>query len=373
MKSILETARAVQPTRRQAAVLALTGLAATTAITAATAAASDIRTVTAAQRAADQQTLLNLINAYRAQNGLGAVKHSATVASVMEGEAIRQFKAGAFSHGTEFLYNSKVQGYSFVREVIALSYNDDLNQLLNFWKSSPPHRAAILAPQANVIGIGFCYGHGTSLPWRVLGNVGIYRYEAGKGPNDYVSTITSISTFSNGSSEVSAYALNDKLADHYNANGGVATFGLPAGNFFTSVDGGIVQNFTQDRTIYWTAATGAQNVYWGGAIGGRYAGQNYENGSWGYPASSEYEFIGSMRQDFIKNGSVTSVYWTPSTGARAIMETGAISAHWYALGGPAAIGFPVTDEVRWIDGVTRVTFSSGTTINWTEARGVWVS
>ena len=121
MKSFLETARAVQPTRRQAAVLALTGLAATTAITAATAAGSDIRTVTAAQRAADQQTLLNLINAYRAQNGLGAVKHSATVASVMEGEAIRQFKAGYFSHGTEFIYNAKVQGYSFVREVIALS------------------------------------------------------------------------------------------------------------------------------------------------------------------------------------------------------------------------------------------------------------
>ena len=368
MKSFLETARAVQPTRRQAAVLALTGLAATTAITAATAAASDIRTVTAAQRAADQQTLLNLINAYRAQNGLGAVKHSATVASVMEGEAIRQFKAGAYSHGTEFLYNSKVQGYSFVREVIALSYNDDLNQLLNFWKSSAPHRAAILAPQANVIGIGFCYGHGTSLPWRVLGNVGIYRYEAGKGPNDYVSTIT----FSNRPSEVSTYALNDKLADHYNARGGVDFFGLPTGNPFSSVDGGIIQNFAKGRTIYWTTSTGAHDVFWGGAIGGRYAGSDFER-NWGYPMNSEYEFLGSMRQDFIKNGVIMSLYWTPSTGARAIIETGAISAHWYALGGPAAIGFPVTDEVRWIDGITRVTFSSGTTINWTEARGTWVS
>ena len=368
MKSFLETARAVQPTRRQAAVLALTGLAATTAITAATAAGSDIRTVTAAQRAADQQTLLNLINAYRAQNGLGAVKHSATVASVMEGEAIRQFKAGAYSHGTEFLYNSKVQGYSFVREVIALSYNDDLNQLLNFWKSSAPHRAAILAPQANVIGIGFCYGHGTSLPWRVLGNVGIYRYEAGKGPNDYVSTIT----FSNRPSEVSTYALNDKLADHYNARGGVDFFGLPTGNPFSSVDGGIIQNFAKGRTIYWTTSTGAHDVFWGGAIGGRYAGSDFER-NWGYPMNSEYEFLGSMRQDFIKNGVIMSLYWTPSTGARAIIETGAISAHWYTLGGPAAIGFPVTDEVRWIDGVTRVTFSSGTTINWTEARGTWVS
>ena len=62
-----------------------------------------------------------------------------------------------------------------------------------------------------------------------------------------------------------------------------------------------------------------------------------------------------------------------STGARVIIETGAISARWYALGGPAVLGFPVTDEIRWVDGVTRVTFSSGTTINWTQARGTWVS
>ena len=373
MKSILETTRAVQPTRRQAAVLALTGLAATTAITAATAAASDIRTVSAAQRAADQQTLLNLINAYRAQNGLGAVKHSATVASVMEGEAIRQFKAGYYSHGTEFLYNSKVQGYSFVREVIALSYNDDLNQLLNFWKSSPPHRAAILAPQANVIGIGFCYGHGTSLPWRVLGNVGIYRYEAGKGPNDYVSTISSVNTLSNAFSEVSAYAISDKLSDHYYANGGANTFGLPAGNPTSSANGGVVQNFTNARSIFWSEATGAHAVFWDGAIGTRYAQQGSEKGGWGYPMNSEYRFWSSVRQDFVKDGVITSVYWTPSTGAHVINESGAISARWYALGGPKALGYPVTDEVLWLDGVVRVTFSSGTTINWTESRGVWVS
>lgn len=368
MKSLLETTRAVQPTRRQAAILALTGLAATTAITAATAAASDIRTVTAAQRAADQQTLLNLINAYRAQNGLGAVKHSATVASVMEGEAIRQFKAGAFSHGTEFLYNSKVQGYSFVREVIALSYNDDLNQLMNFWKSSAPHRAAILAPQANVIGIGFCYGHGTSLPWRVLGNVGIYRYESGRGPNDYVSTITA----SSGGSSSTAFPITGEIANYYHANGGAATFGQPLGNQFGSIDGGLIQNFSNSQTIYWSPQHGAQRVYWRGAIGGRYAQNDFER-NWGYPMNSEYGFWGSVRQDFSRNNGIMSVYWTPSTGARVINDRGAISARWYAMGGPGTLGFPVTDEVRWPDGVTRVTFANGTTINWTQARGTWVS
>ncbi|WP_237225208.1 CAP domain-containing protein [Rothia nasisuis] len=374
MKNLTRPTGTVKATRRQVTALALSSLALGTAATVATAASSDIRTVSAAQRAADQQTLLNLINTYRAQNGLGAVKHSATVASVMESEAIRQFKAGAFSHGTEFIYNSKVQGYSFVREIIALSYNDDLGQLMNFWKGSAPHRAAVLAPEANVIGIGLCYGHGASLPWRVLGNVGIYRYEAGKGPNDYVSTISSSVTVQAAGQVSTAYPLNGAIGNYFRATGGVSVYGQPTGSEFASVNGGVIQNFSNARSIYWTPAYGAHTVYWKGAIGARYARQNYEKGSWGYPMNSEYEFWGSVRQDFVKDGSITSVYWTPSTGgAYAVNESGSISARWYALGGPSKLGFPVTDETRWADGVVRVTFSGGTTINWSESRGVWVS
>lgn len=372
MNNLLEAVHTTKPTRRQAAILTLSGIAVAGAATAATAAASDMRSVSAAKRAADQQTLLNLINAFRAQNGLGAVKHSATVATVMQAEAERQVRAGAFSHGTEFLYNSKVQGYSFVREVIALSYNDDLNVLLNFWKSSPAHRAAILAPQANVIGIGFGYGHGVSLPWRVLGNVGIYRYEAGKGPNDYVSTITSAAPQSNDSAPISSFSLTGAIRNYYYANGGANTFGQPTGNEFAGANGGAIQHFSNNRSIYWSSEQGAHTIFWNGAIGGRFAGANYEH-NWGYPMSSEYEFWGCVRQDFIKDGRITSVYWTEATGARVINESGAISARWYGMGGPRALGFPVTDETRWADGVTRVTFSKGTTINWTESRGVWVS
>ncbi|WP_421083633.1 CAP domain-containing protein [Rothia nasimurium] len=372
MKNLLETTRAVKPNRRQAAALTLAGVAVAGAATSANAAASDIRTVSAAQRAADQQRLLDLINAFRAQNGLSPVRHSATVASVMELEAIRQFNAGYFSHGTQFLYNSKVQGYSFVREVIALTYNDDISQLLAFWKSSPAHRAAVLAPQANVMGIGLCYGHGGArLPWRILGNVGIYRYENGRGPNDYTSSIVAPQS-STQVQQVSAIPMSSEFSDHYQANGGENTFGVPTGREFSSIQGGRIQNFSKHRTIYWTSEHGAQDVYWPGAIGQRFAGQNFEHG-WGYPMNREYSFLGSMRQDFSSNGNITSVYWTPSTGARSLVEGGAISNRWYTLGGPTVLGFPVTDEVRGGDGVTRVTFASGITINWTEARGTWES
>lgn len=377
MKTNLDTVTGLQTSRRKAAALTLGGLAAAGTVlgsgTSAQAAASDIRAVSEAQRAADQQTLLNLINAYRAQNGLAPVRHSATVAGVMKGEAERQFRAGYFSHGTEFIYNSKVQGYSFVREVIALSYRDSLQDLLDFWKSSPPHRAAILAPQANVIGIGFCYGQGRSLPWRVLANVGIYHYEAGKGPNDYVSTITGVSTQSSEIKEVHSYSLSGAIGEHYQNLGGASYFGQPTGDMFSSISGGYVQNFEKDRSIYWSPGSGAHNVYWKGAIGERYAAQNFEHGSWGYPLNEEHSFQGGARQDFGKNGGRTSVYWSGSTGAKVLNGRGAIHATWYALGGPSALGFPLTDEARWLDGVVRVTFTSGRTINWTENRGTWLS
>lgn len=370
MNNLLEAAR---PTRRQVAALTLSGLAVAGAATVATAAPSDLRSVSATQRAADQQRLLDLINVFRAQNGLRAVRHSSTVATVMQAEAERQVRAGYFSHGTEFIYNPKVQGYSFVREVIALSYNDDLNVLLNFWKGSPAHRAAVLAPQANVMGIGLAYGHGTSLPWRVLGNVGIYEYQAGRGPNDYVSNITAdLGAQSDGSKEIPAFALTGAIGNHYYARGGANFFGQPTGNEFGSINGGAIQNFSNSRTIYWTPQQGAHTIYWSGAIGGRFAGAGFEHG-WGYPMNSEYSFWGSVRQDFVKGRHVNSVYWTPSTGARVINESGAISARWYSLGGPPALGFPTTDETMGSDGVIRVSFSSGTTINWTATRGTWVS
>lgn len=370
MNNLPDLVRSPQPTRRQATTLTLTGLALAATVTTANAALSDMRSVSDAQRAADQQTLLNLINTFRAQNGLAPVKHSATVAGVMRSEAERQVRASAFSHGTEFIYNPKVQGYSFVREVIALSYNDDLSVLVNFWKNSPAHRAAVLAPEANVIGIGLAYGYGTSLPWRVLGNVGIYRYEAGRGPNDYVSSITAPQAAA--VDDAPTYALRGGIANHYYTNGGAATYGQPTGNEFSSINGGYIQNFSNNRTIYWTPQYGAHTIYWPGAIGGKYAGNNFESG-WGYPMNSEYRYWGASRQDFSKNGYVTSVYWTPQTGACAIGRYGAISARWHAMGGPAALGFPATDEVRHGDGVVRVTFTTGTTINWSETRGTWVS
>lgn len=364
MKTILETARAVQPTRRQAAALTLSGLAVAATATAAHSAPSDLRAVSAAQRAADQQALLNLINAYRAQFGLGAVKHSAIVASVMQPEAERQVRAGYFSHGTEFIYNSKVQGYSFVREVIALSYNDDLSVLLNFWKSSPPHRAAILAPQANVIGIGLAYGHGRSLPWRVLGNVGIYRYENGRGPNDYVSQITAAPAPTVG------FTVRNGIGAYYHANGGASVFGNPTSDEFAGHDRrGVVQNFSNRRTVYWTDGFGAKTVNWSGAIGRRFASSGFESGL-GYPVTEEIGGLpnGGAYQMFRKGHVTHTVLWSPQSGAHAIKENSAISHYWTVRGREAGFGYPTSDEY-WAGIYVRQNFTGGRVVSWNSITG----
>lgn len=66
--------------RRHAGLAALVGLGTLAVSSAAQASSSDIRTVSEQYRAADAQRLLNLVNEYRAEHGLGALRHSATVA-----------------------------------------------------------------------------------------------------------------------------------------------------------------------------------------------------------------------------------------------------------------------------------------------------
>lgn len=369
-EAIAKQSPLLSPSRRHLAKAALAGIG-TLAIgaTAAHAASSHIRSVSTDYRNADAQRLLNLINEYRAQNGLGPLRHSATVASVMDGEAARQFRAGAFSHGTEFIYNPKVRGYSFVREVIALSYNDDISQLLSFWKSSPAHKAAILAPQANTCGIGLCYGTGSGLPWRVLGNVGIYRYD-GSGPGDIQSTVTGGGTIKAQSID---FELRGGIGARYYADGGAARYGVPTNNEQGGLlHGGYRQNFQKgDATtaIMWSPYTEAHPVYLQGGIGGTWINNGSENGL-GYPIMAETGGLvnGGYYQRFQKGNLFTKVMWSPATGTQKVFENGAIGNTYAREGNERGLGYPTTSEY-W-DGIyVRQHFNSGKTISWNSTNG----
>lgn len=354
------------PSRRQLGALALASLAsATVSATTASAASSDLRNVTSAQRAADTQTLLKLINDFRAANGRGPLRHSATLAAVQEPEARRQFNQGYVSHGTAFLYDSRTAGYSFAREVIALSYNDNLAELLGFWKSSPAHRAAILAPEANTAGIGLAYGHGYGLPWRVLGNVSIYRYEPGRGPSDITGQALSIST--------PVYELRGGIGARYYALGGPARFGEPIMNEERTADGGYYQRFDKNGDVtrfVWSPATGAHFLRERSGIGWYWLNNGAER-VLGFPTMPEEGGLtdGGAYQNFRRaDGRTNKILWSPYTGASHVYENGAIGWYWSATGYENGYGYPLTTEY-WSGSHVCQDFSGGATITWNSYNG----
>lgn len=225
------------------------------------------------------------------------------------------------------------------------------------------------------------------------------------------------------------YRLVGAIGNYYRANGGATTFGAPTGNEYT-IRGGAVQHFAKNYSIYWSEPTGALPVYRSGAIGQLYLRRGAENGP-GYPLATEVALPGGAMQTFARGaaqtgiwwspstgaktlntrgaiywhwrergyvsnlgypvtdeqaipggavtyfrnsrGAETGIYWSPSTGAKSLNSRGAIYWHWIRNGYTSTFGFPTTNEVTGADGLVRVRFSSGKTINWSAARGTWVS
>lgn len=355
------------PSRRQLGAFALASLAtAALGTTPATAATADLRSVSNAQRAADTQKLLDLINSYRASRGLGLLRHSATLAAVQEPEARRQFAQGYVSHGTAFLNDARVAGYSFAREVIALSYQDSLEQLLGFWKSSPAHNAAILAPGANAAGIGLAYGHGVGLPWRVLANVGIYRYETGRSPSDLTGQIS-------GGRAAPSYEIRGGIATRYYGEGGAARFGEPLNAETVTANGGAYQRFSKNGDVtrfVWSPATGSHFFREASGIGSYWLNNGAER-TLGFPDMEEVGGLSGGGAYMVfrhADGRTNKVIWSPITGTSHIYENGAIGNLWRREGSERGFGYPITAEY-WAGVEVRQEFSSGTTLAWNSLNG----
>jgi uncharacterized protein with LGFP repeats len=124
--------------------------------------------------------------------------------------------------------------------------------------------------------------------------------------------------------------------------------------------------------MYWTPTTGARAVW--GAIKDVYLGRGGHL-TQGVPLNDEGTTPdGAGRYVHFVNG--VSIYWTSRTGAHAVQ--GLIRERWRSLGweqGP--LGYPVTDEVATPDGVGRYNhFSKGGSVYWspqTGAHGIWGS
>jgi uncharacterized protein with LGFP repeats len=128
-------------------------------------------------------------------------------------------------------------------------------------------------------------------------------------------------------------------------------------------NGGCYQNY-QGGVVHWSPATGARITK--GAINAAWAGQNWENGSLGYPTSNETGGLknGGVYQNF--QGGV--IHWSPATGAR--ITKGAINAAWAALSWENGfLGYPTSNEITGLrNGGVYQNFQGGV-IYWSGASG----
>jgi uncharacterized protein YkwD len=108
----------------------------------------------------EEVAFLNLINQYRAQNGLGTLVTSQTVGAAAEHHSIDMATNDYFSHtlsnGEKWSQNMRDHGYTyntFRGENIAAGNADAYSTFIQ-WQNSPGHNANMLNPNYTVIGIG---------------------------------------------------------------------------------------------------------------------------------------------------------------------------------------------------------------------------
>ncbi len=143
-------------------------------------------------------------------------------------------------------------------------------------------------------------------------------------------------------------------------NGG---YGYPvAGAWCGLRDGGCLQHF-QRGSIYWTPATGAVAI--DGDIRSRWGQLGWELGRYGYPVANAR--CGLRDGGCLQLFQGGSIYWTPFTGARAV--DGDIRARWGQLGWELGYyGYPTSDAVCSRDAVCAQDFQGGS-IFWTPSSG----
>jgi peptidoglycan/xylan/chitin deacetylase (PgdA/CDA1 family) len=123
-------------------------------------------------------------------------------------------------------------------------------------------------------------------------------------------------------------------------------------------------NHFSGGSLYWSPATGAHPVR--GAIRDRWASLGWEGGVLGFPTSGERVASSGRRSEFQRG----SVFWSAATGAHDVY--GAIRTTYLALGAErGALGFPTRGE-HAVPGGRRSTFTGGS-ITWSSATGTTVT
>lgn len=106
----------------------------------------------------------SMINAYRAQNGLGPIRINSQLNGVAQRQARAMASANTMSHGVAGPFRNRLSasGYNArtAGENIAAGQKS-FNAVLAAWQNSPPHRHTLLLRDAKEMGIAISYAPGT--------------------------------------------------------------------------------------------------------------------------------------------------------------------------------------------------------------------
>lgn len=300
-----------------AAVTAALALTFGGVVTAAPAQAASSDIVSSSTRTTDAQRLLSLINAHRAARGLAPVKYSAQLSGIAQGQSDRLVREEVINHSNTFLTDGRAAGYNAAGEIHALSYQNSVANLMNWWKGSPAHNKVLTDPRMKVVGIGLTYTDGklsrTGQPWRLVGTVTSYGFPSGGAPADTSSTVAPVAMKASAPVVRKAPArvvVRGHIKTRYDSMGGARVLGKPTANERRGrIHGGVTQRFRTTsgvrHKILWSPRSGAHVIKEGSVIGRGWARAGYERG-WGYPTTNEYRSGSEMRQRF-SNGYVAHV------------------------------------------------------------------
>lgn len=126
-------------------------------------AAPDVSTQMLIQDSNTSQVLavFNAINNYRASLGLAPVKYHSTVAGLSQTWSNNIASREVIEHRASFWTDPRaLNPTNGAGEIIAVRWDRDAAQLVEWWKGSPAHDAILRDPRFNVIGIGITFTDG---------------------------------------------------------------------------------------------------------------------------------------------------------------------------------------------------------------------
>jgi uncharacterized protein with LGFP repeats len=138
------------------------------------------------------------------------------------------------------------------------------------------------------------------------------------------------------SEKTGAWEIRGGIRQKWEDLGGLSALGLPVTGEVYLPGGGARSTFSSGYSIVWGPTTGAHAI--GSGALSTWTALGAGTSKLGFPVANEQYLAGGAKVSFQNGG----IYWSPATGTQAVQ--GPLDQKHRALGGPAAVGFPMHPE-----------------------------